>query len=106
LILSGNLPKYEESSLGSKIYSRPPKAVIFGGGYDDEAIKKLRQAVASSQGVIKVPWLKADLKKTESGPTPGTEAYCASAAARMKESLKILETMGKMNGSEGEIFFW
>ncbi|KAJ6136881.1 hypothetical protein N7497_012133 [Penicillium chrysogenum] len=106
LILSGNSPKREESSLGSKIYSQPPKAVIFGGGYDDEAIEKLRQAVAGSQRVLQVPWLKADLKKSESGPPPGTEAYCTSAAARMRESLKTLEITGRMNGNEDEIFFW
>ncbi|KAA8652646.1 uncharacterized protein ATNIH1004_001551 [Aspergillus tanneri] len=106
LILSGNLPKWEGSGLGSKIYSRAPKAVILGGGYDDEAIEKLRQAVAISQGTIQVPWLKADPKKTEAGPTPGTEAYCRSAAARIKETLEILEKTGRLDGTEDGIFFW
>ena len=100
------MPLSDGSGLGSKSYSRPPKAVILGGGYDDEAIARLRYAVTSFQGTIEVPWLKADLKKTEAGPTPGTDEYCNSAASRMKETLRVLQEREKLDRTGDGIFLW
>ncbi|KAJ6068157.1 uncharacterized protein N7446_005194 [Penicillium canescens] len=71
LILSGSTPVNDKSSLGSKNYSALPKAVILGGGYDDEAITQLREAVTSSPGTIKIPWLKADPGEDEGRSYPG-----------------------------------
>lgn len=105
-ILSGSLPLSNESGLGSKSYSRPPKAVILGGGYDDEAIARLRQAVISLQGTFEVPWIKADLKKTEAGPTPGTDEYCNSAASRIKEALRVLQEGEKLDRTGDGLFLW
>ena len=94
------------SGLGSKDFSRLPKAVILGGGYDDEAIEKLRQAVIMSEGTVKVPWLKADPKKTEQGPVPGTENYAISAALRVKEALRTLQATKRLDDHEDGIYFW
>jgi hypothetical protein len=85
LILSGSTPVNDRSFLGSKAYSRFPMAVILGGGYDDEFITRLREAVANSPGTTRLPCLKADPEKTESGPIPGTEEYCKSAGSSTKK---------------------
>lgn len=106
LILSGSTPVNEGSGLGSKRYSRFPKAVVLGGGYDDEAITRLREAVAVSPGTIKVPWLKADPNKTKAGPTPGTDEYCRSAASRMKHTLGTLLETEDPDLTDDEILFW
>jgi hypothetical protein len=92
--------------LGSRNYSRPPQAVLVGGGYDEEAVDKMRTAVASTQGTRKVPWVRPDLEKTRAGPTPGTEEYSKSVASRMRETLKTLERDGKLDGTADGIFFW
>ncbi|KAJ5161024.1 hypothetical protein N7492_006416 [Penicillium capsulatum] len=104
LILSGSTPASDKSSLGSKNYSTP-KAVILGGGYDDEAITQLREAVTSSPGTVKIPWLKADPEKTKAGPTPGSEEYCRSAASRMKYTLGSILARSDLE-SDDETFYW
>ncbi|KAJ6010144.1 hypothetical protein N7499_004453 [Penicillium canescens] len=106
LILSGSTPVNDKSSLGSKNYSALPKAVILGGGYDDEAITQLREAVTSSPGTIKIPWLKADPEKTKVGPTPGSEKYCRAAASRMKHILGTILEKGDLKSRDDETFYW
>ncbi|KAJ5111458.1 hypothetical protein N7532_001993 [Penicillium argentinense] len=104
LILSGSTPVNDKGSLGSKNYSALPKAVVLGGGYDEEAITRLHEAVTSSPVTVKLPWLKADLNKTKAGPTPGSEEYCRAAASRMKHTLgTILE---RENLEPGGMFYW
>lgn len=106
LILSGSTPVNDKSSLGSKDYSALPKAVILGGGYDDEAITRLRDAITSSPGTVKIPWLKADPDKTTAGPTPGSEEYCRAAASRIKETLGTLLEKGDLESGDDETFYW
>ncbi|KAB8073440.1 hypothetical protein BDV29DRAFT_136889 [Aspergillus leporis] len=106
LILSGSTPANDKSSLGSKNYSAPPKAVILGGGYDDEAVTQLREAVTSSPGTVKIPWLKADPEKTKAGPTPGSEEYCRAAASRMKYTLGSILARGDLESEDDETFYW
>jgi hypothetical protein len=106
LILSGSTPANIKSNLGSKNYSAPPRAIILGGGYDDAAIAQLREAVASSPGAVKIPWLKADPEKMKAGPTPGTEEYCRAAASRMKSTLGSIPESGELGPEDDEIFYW
>lgn len=106
LILSGSTPVNDKSSLGSKNYSALPKAVILGGGYDDEAITLLREAVTCSPGTVKIPWLKADPEKTMAGPTPGSEEYSRAAASRMKQTLGTLLERGDLESGGDETFYW
>ncbi|KAI9934815.1 hypothetical protein MW887_000432 [Aspergillus wentii] len=106
LILSGSTPVNEESSLGSKNYSALPKAVVLGGGYDDDALTRLREAVARSPETVRIPWLKADLEKTKGGPTPGSEEYCRAAASRIKHTLRtVLEERNFKSGWD-EMIYW
>jgi hypothetical protein len=106
LILSGLKPSSLQSSLGSQDFSQVPRAVIFGGGYDDVTIENLRKAVMETQGARKVPWLKADQQKTARGPEPGTREYSESIAPRVREVLGRLEREGKLDGNEDGIFSW
>lgn len=105
-IMSGSPPRSAESTLGSKNYSQPPEAIILGGGYDDEAVEKLRMAVAGTQGTRKVPWLRPDPAKTQAGPTPGSEEYAKSVAARVRDALAALDRDGRLDGNTEGIFFW
>jgi hypothetical protein len=106
LILSGLKPTSQQSNLGSQDFSRVPQAVLFGGGYDDITIGEIRKAVIGTQGVRKVPWLKADQQKTAMGPDPGTKEYNESIAPRVREALEKLEREGKLDGNEDGIFSW
>lgn len=106
LILSGSTPANEESSLGSKIYSQPPRAIILGGGYSDDDLAKLQDAATSSSGAVRVPWLKADLEKTKRGPEPGTPEYSQLVALRVKETLGDLLKQKDLNLTENDVFLW
>ena len=105
-ILSGLKPSSQQSSLGSQDFSQVPRAVLFGGGYDGVTVEKMRKAATETQGVRKVPWLKADQQKTARGPEPGTKEYSKSIAPRVKEALDRLEREGKLDGNEDGIFSW
>ncbi|KIX09909.1 uncharacterized protein Z518_00990 [Rhinocladiella mackenziei CBS 650.93] len=106
LTLSGSKPRNPESNLGSRDFSRTPRAVVLGGGYDDATVEMLRKTVTETKGARKVPWLKADQGKTAAGPPPGSEGYPVSVATRVKESLDSLEKEGKLEGNEDGIFTW
>lgn len=106
LILSGHKPTSQLSSLGSQDFSQVPRAVLFGGGYDDVTVEKIRKAAMKVQGVRQVPWLKADQVKTARGPKPGTKEYAESIAPRIKEVLGRLVREGKLDGNEDGIFSW
>lgn len=106
LILSGSTPANEESSLGTKNYSQPTKAIVLGGGYSDHDFAKLREAATSSSGAVRVPWLKADTEKTKRGPEPGTPEYSQLVALRVKETLGELLNQTDLNLSENDVFLW
>jgi hypothetical protein len=89
-LLRGETNVPSDSVLGSKNYSRGVGAIILGGGYDDEAIKILREA---AQGIKPLPWLRLDLSK--SAPSLGPE-YGKALVARIKETVKRLQEDGKM----------
>lgn len=106
LIFSGSTPANEESSLGTKNYSQPTKAIVLGGGYSDDDLAKLREAATSSSGAVRVPWLKADTEKTKRGPEPGTPEYSQLVALRVKETLGELLNQTDLNLSENDVFLW
>jgi len=105
-ILSGSTPANEESSLGSKNYYKPPKAIILGGGYSDDDLAKLQEAAISPSGAVRVPWLKADIEKTKRGPEPGTPEYSQLVALRVKETLGELLRQKDLNLTENNVFLW
>lgn len=106
LILSGSSPANEESSLGSKKYSQPPKAIILGGGYSDDDLKKLQEAAITFPGAVRVLWLKADVEKTKRGPEPGTPEYSQLVAVRVKEKLGELLNQSDSDLMENSAFLW
>ena len=106
LLLSGLPLGSSESRLGSRVYTQPPQAVFFGGGYDENAVEQLRSTVRLTNGTRKVPWLRADMEETAAGPTPGTKEYARSVALRIKTVLRILAEDGKLDGNNDSVYFW
>ncbi|KAI0469363.1 hypothetical protein F4859DRAFT_487931 [Xylaria cf. heliscus] len=90
-ILKGKQSPASDSALGSKDYSKPPVAIILGGGYDDTDVEVIKKA---SEGIQPLPWLRPDL--TKPAPPLGPE-YGKAMVARVKELLAQLEKEGKMN---------
>ncbi|KAK3314303.1 hypothetical protein B0H66DRAFT_630865 [Apodospora peruviana] len=74
-ILKGEQSPPLDSALGTKDYSKPPIAVILGGGYDDAAIEHIMKAAPA--------------------PPLGPE-YGKAMVARVKEVLAKLEKEGKL----------
>ncbi|PTB35333.1 uncharacterized protein TrAFT101_011205 [Trichoderma asperellum] len=71
--------------IGTHDYSRPPRAVIFGRGYEPQQVEELKKKFA---GVAKEPvaWVRgnpADLPAGAAGPD-----YAQNIAADMKKVLK------------------
>ncbi|KAK3395194.1 hypothetical protein B0H63DRAFT_462791 [Podospora didyma] len=90
-ILKGETSPPADSELGSKDYSKPPVAVILGGGYEDAGIELMMKA---SAGTKPIPWLRPDL--TKPAPPLGPE-YGKALVARIKDLLAQLEKDGKMD---------
>ena len=68
--------------------------MIFGGGFNDEAITEIRQA---SQDVSNVPWLRPNMEGLKP-PAPGEEvAYGEKIAKRVKTLLEELNAKGDMD---------
>lgn len=98
LVLTGEVPPENPDNVGSKNYSQPPQAVVFGGGYEDEEFDAVRKAV---EGKSNVPFLKFDTSK----PTPPLgPAYGVYVAGRLKARLQELESQGHF-GKDG-VFSW
>lgn len=93
-ILKGEKSISADSELGSKDYTKPPVAVIFGGGYTDADIELMFNA---SAGIRPIPWLRPDL--TKPAPPLGPE-YDKAMVKRIKELLVELEKEGKMNDEQ------
>jgi hypothetical protein len=101
-ILAGEqTPPPSDSALGSKDYSRPPIAIVMGGGYDDAGMELMRNASKGNTNSRPVPWLRADL--TKPAPPLGPE-YGKAMVARVKEVLARLESEGKLG--EDEVYWY
>lgn len=97
-LLRGETNVSSDSDLGSRDCSRGVRAIILGGGYNDQDTKILRDA---AQGIKPVPWLRPDLSK----PTPPLgPQYGEAMVERIKETLKGLQDSGKME--EDRIFYY
>ncbi|EXF80551.1 hypothetical protein CFIO01_04258 [Colletotrichum fioriniae PJ7] len=100
LLTSSPPPQHPDtSSIGSGKYTSPPRAIILGGAFDEEAVKSLQNAVVK-QGTAsrKVPWLRHDGNKA--APPPGPE-YGKAMVVRVREKLGLLEGEGKLDGGYG-----
>jgi len=97
-ILKGDKSVPADSELGSRDYSKPPVAVILGGGYTDADVELMFSA---SAGIRPIPWLRPDL--TKPAPPLGPE-YGKALVGRVKELLVELEKEGKMD-TEGVVWY-
>ena len=98
VLLEGGSPlPVDAENVGTKNYSKPPVAVILGGGYDDAGFAEMR---AGSQGKSNVPWLRNDRSKP---PQPGAPGYPEAVVERIKACLRELAAEGKM---EGDGIYW
>ncbi|OKL63923.1 hypothetical protein UA08_00475 [Talaromyces atroroseus] len=97
-LLRGDKIGPSQSELGTKNYERGVSAIILGAGYDDQAIKQLREAAGS---VSSVPWLRPDTTK----PTPPLgAAYGQALVDRIKETVKRLQGNGGME-KDAEVWY-
>lgn len=102
MLLAGQTPAAQESAnLGTQDYSAPPDAVVLGGGYNDESVRRLRAACECKGMERGVPWLRPDANV----PTPPLGAkYGAHVAKRVKACLGELEEEGRSTG-DGVYFY-
>ncbi|EAL84206.1 hypothetical protein KXW98_005273 [Aspergillus fumigatus] len=85
-LLAGRDPQSRYSNeLGTHDYSRPPRAVIFGRGYEPQQVEELKEKFA---GVAKEPvaWVRGNPADVPAGG-PGPD-YAQKVAADMKQVLK------------------
>lgn len=97
--MKGQEPPTKSSSLGSGQYNTSPKAIIFGGGYDDTAIDEILRGI----GGTSIPLLKVD----QSIPMPpvGPE-YGKKIIERCKGKLGELAGQGALGDTHGSVFFY
>jgi len=72
-ILKGDKSAGADSELGSKDYSKPPVAIILGGGYTDADVELMFKA---SAGIRPIPWLR---------PGRGKLNYCHAQPEKQHE---------------------
>ncbi|KAH8880576.1 hypothetical protein GQ53DRAFT_703759 [Thozetella sp. PMI_491] len=104
LLLKGEVPTAPSSALGSGNWSTPPKAVVFGGAWDDKSIADLRKAAAETPGTRRIPWLRVDANKPHP-PHNGPE-YGKHIMERLRGLLKELESDGKLNEGDDTVHFF
>lgn len=96
-VLNGSEPPQRGSRLGSGNYGSRPRAIIFGGGYDDAAADEILNAI----GKVDIAVLKAD--HTVPMPPIGPE-YGKKILERCKATLEALSKEGKLDGNHGGVF--
>ncbi|KAK8086642.1 hypothetical protein PG994_001616 [Apiospora phragmitis] len=125
-VLRGEALPTPSSHLGSRLYGTGealrPRAVLFGGAYEDGVIEMVgeevwRQLLQSSGGgsvdragrcckpttVTKIPLLKAN--QTATMPPLGPE-YGKKMVQRAKACLRRLEEEGKFDGTHGGVYLY
>ncbi|KAF8215623.1 hypothetical protein K438DRAFT_1560668 [Mycena galopus ATCC 62051] len=103
LLLQGEVPSPSSSNLGSGNWSVFPKAIVFGGAYEDGQIEDLRKLVAETVGTRRIPWLRVD--NNLSHPPIGPE-YAALIVERAKAMLSKLEGEGKFDVEDDSIYLF
>lgn len=97
-LLRGEKPPSEHhENLGTRNYSKPPAAVVTGGGYDEAMVKDMRDAC---NGESNVPWLRPDMGALP----PHGPGYGAAMAEKVKACLRYLAEEGKMK--EDGVYFY
>ncbi|KAM5361426.1 hypothetical protein ACJZ2D_013116 [Fusarium nematophilum] len=102
-ILAGHPPPShpERSSIGSGNYSEVPRAILFGGAYDDVTVAHFRDVAKVFPGARSVPWVRQD--KTRDAPPVTSPEYPKVIVQRSKDALLQLQKDGKLDGTHGEL---
>lgn len=86
-LLAGREPQSQKSpnEIGSHDYSRPPRAVIFGRGYEPQQVEELKKKFARV-AQEPVAWVRGDPADLPAGGAAGPD-YAQKIAADMKKVL-------------------
>ncbi|KAI5359052.1 hypothetical protein Slin15195_G066830 [Septoria linicola] len=106
LLLSGSQPDPGVDNVGTQNFSSPPKAVIFGRGFNSENVDDIRQACGGHAS--NVSWVHSmshgsgagQVKAPDSKDTTSLDAYAELTAAQVKAVLLDLKARGIL-GIEG-----
>lgn len=103
LVLQGIIPEKVVSNVGSGNVAGLAKAVILGGGYEEEDYKTMRAAVDKAALQHRPVWMMRDSEKWSPPPGPG---YGAHIAERVRDLLAKLNEEGKLDGSDGSLHWY
>ncbi|EME46089.1 hypothetical protein DOTSEDRAFT_70173 [Dothistroma septosporum NZE10] len=97
-------------NIGTHNFSKPPKAVIFGRGFDDAQVEKIRQTCrGDAYGLSWLMGKKADVEKIKSSPPDFSKpevvnAYADQVSAVNKATLTKLKADGKLG--DGQLHYY
>lgn len=103
LVLQGIAPGSVASNVGSGNVVKGARAVILGGGYDDDNYAMMREAVEKARLAQTPVWLRADLSIP--APPPGPE-YGKAVVGRVREVLFKLGQEGKLAGGDDGLYWY
>ncbi|KAH7251091.1 hypothetical protein BKA59DRAFT_124438 [Fusarium tricinctum] len=102
-LLSGKAPSShpDSSAIGSGNYEQIPRAVVFGGAFEESDIAALRDAVKAAEGARGVAWVRQD--SSLPAPPVTSPEYPKLMTRRTKEAVIQLEKDGKLDGKHDEL---
>ena len=103
LVLQGLAVPSPRSSIGSGNVASVAKVVVLGGAYDEATVESLHSLCAQTSGARTVPWLRQDT--TKPAPPIGPE-YGKAMVQRTKEALKRLAEEGRLDGTDGGVYYY
>ncbi|KAH8710312.1 hypothetical protein HC256_007157 [Beauveria bassiana] len=103
LVLKGSAPETAASSVGTGNIADGAKAVILGGGYDDNDYEMMRKAVDATTLERRPVWLRNDLSVAM--PPPGPE-YGKAVVVRVKNLLSKLDKENSLNGADSDMYWF
>ncbi|KAM3542191.1 hypothetical protein ARSEF1564_004935 [Beauveria bassiana] len=99
----GSAPETAASSVGTGNIADGAKAVILGGGYDDNDYEVMRKAVDATTLERRPVWLRNDLSVAM--PPPGPE-YGKTVVVRVKNLLSKLDKENRLNGADSDMYWF
>ncbi|KAM3542172.1 hypothetical protein ARSEF1564_004916 [Beauveria bassiana] len=100
---AGSAPETAASSVGTGNIADGAKAVILGGGYDDNDYEVMRKAVDATTLERRPVWLRNDLSVAM--PPPGPE-YGKTVVVRVKNLLSKLDKENRLNGADSDMYWF
>ncbi|KAK8149211.1 hypothetical protein G3M48_007861 [Beauveria asiatica] len=103
LVLKGIPPETAASGVGTGNIADGAKAVILGGGYDDNDYEVMRKAVDATALDRRPVWLRNDLRVAM--PPPGPE-YGKEVVVRVKNLLNKLEKENSLDAADSNMYWF